>query len=115
VKLLLDENLSPRLIEVLSRLFPGSRHVDHVGLRVRADLEVWEFAAREGFVVVSKDHDFRELSFLYGAPPKVIWLDVDDALTSEISSVISSSRLRIEAFVRDADESLLVLEFARPG
>lgn len=110
MKLLLDENLSPRLLEVLARAFPSSKHVEHVGLRGRPDLEVWEFAAREGFVVVSKDHDFRELSFLYGSPPKVIWLGVDDARTSEIAELILESRLRIAAFERDAEESLLALE-----
>jgi len=72
VKLLLDENLSPRLIEAISRAFPASRHVEHVGLRGQPDLQVWEFAARNEFVVVSKDHDFRELSFLHDAPPKVL-------------------------------------------
>lgn len=29
-----------------------------------------------GFAIVPKDADFRQLSFLYGSPPKVVWLRV---------------------------------------
>lgn len=77
-------------------------------------MDVWEFAARDGFAVVSKDHDFRELSFLHGAPPKVIWLAVDEAGTAEVGQLLLCARARIEAFDRDVEESLLVLEARRP-
>ena len=69
MKLLLDENLSPRLVEVLSRQYPGSRHVDQLGLRGKPDHVIWEQAASGDFVLVSKDNDFRQLSFLHGTPP----------------------------------------------
>jgi len=87
VKLLFDENLSPRLVQRLEPAYPGSAHVDLVGLHGRADAEIWEFAGRETYAIVSKDNDFRQLSVLYGPPPKVVWLSVgnvgtaDDAIT----------------------------------
>ena len=34
---------------------------------------------RSGLVIVSKDTDFRERSYVEGFPPKVIWLDVGNA------------------------------------
>jgi predicted nuclease of predicted toxin-antitoxin system len=49
VKLLLDANLSPRLIQRLALVYPGSVHVDAVGLRGKADVEIWELAGREGY------------------------------------------------------------------
>jgi len=72
VKLLLDENLSGRLVARLSRAYPGTQHVEAVGLRGKTDREVWDYAAAHDFVIASKDNDFRQLSFLYGAPPKVL-------------------------------------------
>ena len=68
MKLLFDENLSPRLVHQLSD-FPGSAHVDVLGLHGKPDAEIWAYAREHGFVIVSKDDDFRQLSFLHGAPP----------------------------------------------
>jgi predicted nuclease of predicted toxin-antitoxin system len=74
LKLLLDQNLAPRLVARLTDLFPGSEHVRDVGLAAADDLAVWEYAKAGEFAIVSKDADFRQLSFLYGSPPKVVWL-----------------------------------------
>lgn len=72
MKLFLDENLSHRLVARLQTIFPDSAHVDEVGLHGQSDTAVWDYASRYGFVIVSKDDDFRQLSFLRGHPPKVI-------------------------------------------
>ena len=112
MKLLFDENLSPQLVEVFSRSYPGSRHVDHVGLRGESDERIWEYAGREGFALVSKDNDFRQLSFLHGAPPKVIWLSVGDLGTNAIADLISESALLLRSFLEDPEESLFILERA---
>jgi predicted nuclease of predicted toxin-antitoxin system len=45
VKLLLDANLSWRLVKLLQHDFPGTEHVDFCELNVPAkDREVWEYA-----------------------------------------------------------------------
>jgi predicted nuclease of predicted toxin-antitoxin system len=76
VKLLFDENVSPKLADRLSQEFPGSVHVRSVGLRGASDQEIWAHCKAHGFAVVSKDTDFRERGFVAGSPPKVVWLDV---------------------------------------
>jgi len=58
VKLLFDQNLSPKLVDRFSDLFPDSRHVRDVGLSEASDREVWEFARASGLAIVSKDSDF---------------------------------------------------------
>ncbi len=109
MRLLLDENLSPKLVDALRAECPGSTHVRSVGLRGAEDLTIFEYAAGHGYAIVSKDNDFRQLSFVRGAPPKVIWLSVGNAGTAAIADVLRSQRERIEAFERDDEESLLVL------
>lgn len=109
VKLLFDENLSVRVLECLSNVYPGSQHVGRVGLQGKTDREIWDFAAAQGYAVVSKDNDFRQLSFLHGAPPKVIWLSVGNAGTDTIAGLLERSSSRIEQFAKSADDSLLVL------
>jgi predicted nuclease of predicted toxin-antitoxin system len=109
VKLLFDENLSPRLPGLLSEEFPASAHVRAVGLLGSEDSRVWDHARDQGFAIVSKDSDFRQRSFVEGAPPKVIWLNVGNAGTEEIRALLLARRHRISQFEADADESLLVL------
>lgn len=87
-RLLFDENLSPHLPRRLEAAFPDSRHVYDLALRGATDLELWLRAAADGFLVVSKDDDFRQLSFLHGAPPKVVWLVVGNAGTEPIAQLL---------------------------
>jgi predicted nuclease of predicted toxin-antitoxin system len=74
LKLLVDENLPPRLALDLGDLFPESAHVSSVGLGNTGDSVIWEYAMTHGFAFLTKDKDFANLSFARGAPPKVILL-----------------------------------------
>lgn len=58
MKILLDENLSPRLALALADVYPGSESVRECGLRGCSDIEVWRYAQASGFAIVSKDSDF---------------------------------------------------------
>ena len=49
MRLLLDQNLAPRLVPALAILFPESKHVREVGLATADDAVVWRYAAEEGF------------------------------------------------------------------
>ena len=115
MRLLFDENLSPDLVQRLGGGYPDSQHLDLTGLKGQSDLEVWEYAARHGFTLVSKDNDFRQLSFLNGPPPKVIWLSVGNARTDAIAALLIRNRERVDAFAADLEGSLLVLELQREG
>ena len=60
-------------------------------------------------MLASKDDDFRQLSLLRGAPPKVLVLAVRNGGNAAVLDVLTSNCSRIEAFDTDAQESLLVL------
>ena len=109
MKLLLDENLSAKLPQMLAREYPGSKHVEDVGLRGADDPRIWDSAREQGFTIVSKDADFRERSFVEGFPPKVIWLDVGNAGTAKIADLLRRERPRVEAFERQEETSFLIL------
>lgn len=109
MKLLLDENLSPRLPVLSGDLYPESSHVELVGLRGTTDTVVWEYAKAEGYVLVSKDNDFRQRSFQYGAPPKVVRPSVGNAGTVPVLRLLRESREEIGRFVASAEEALLAV------
>jgi predicted nuclease of predicted toxin-antitoxin system len=109
VKLLFDENVSYRLAEVLSDVYPESSHVRTVGLLGMEDRRVWEFARNQGFVIVSKDTDFRERAYVEGAPPKVVWLDIGNAGTKAVELLLRREYERVERFVESKESAVLIL------
>ncbi len=112
MKLLLDENLSPRLAPALSDLYPGSVHLRECGLRGATDAEVWQYALANGFAIVSKDSDFSQRSFLLGSPPKVVWLRIGNCTTTRVDFVLRNGAARVQAF-DGSEESCLVLRYPR--
>ena len=88
MKFLFDQNLSHRLVKAFADEFPRSAHLGHVGLEGAPDGPVWDYAKENGFVIVSKDSDFHQRSFLYGHPPKVVWIRRGNCSTGGISIAI---------------------------
>ena len=109
MKLLFDENVSHTLVGILAHEFPGSTHVRDVGLRAAEDSQIWDHARTRGLVIVSKDTDFRERSYVEGFPPKTIWLDVGNAGTMAIAELLRRERGRIDGFAKQEETSLLIL------
>jgi len=108
--LLFDENLSPHLPRLLAGLFEGGLHVRDLGLASADDSAVWEHARTHGLAIVTKDDDFRQRSFLYGSPPKVIWVHIGNCRTAEIHELLLDRVAVVRAFLDDATSSLLVLQ-----
>jgi len=109
MKLLFDQNLSPRLVSRLSDLFPDSAHVYPLGLAGVLDGEVWNYARDNGFILVSKDADFSELSLLHGHPPKLIWLRIGNCTTIQIEQLLRANFEAIEEMNQEAVVSTLSL------
>lgn len=109
LKLLFDQNLPAKLANGLSDLFPKSSHVKHVGLDVSDDELIWQYAKANGYAIISKDSDFHHMSFVHGAPPKIIWLRCGNRSTSELENIIRTRATQIQNFLADADGALLVV------
>lgn len=109
MKLLLDENLSPALVSLLSEVYQHVGHVRDLDLKSAPDPAVWAYAAREGYTIVTKDADFHHRSFLYGHPPKVIWVRLGNCSTRRIAALLVREREKIQAFHLSAGSSFLAL------
>lgn len=109
MRLLFDQNLSRHLVPSLAVEFHDSVHVTDIGLDTASDREIWDYAGEHDLVIVSKDSDFRQLAFLFGPPPKVVWLRMGNASTADIRSVLIAHKDEIGGFGRSDDEALLVL------
>lgn len=109
MKLLLDENLSDRIINKIIDLYPDSQHVKTLGLLNTDDALIWEFAKFNSFVIVSKDSDFHQRSLLYGHPPKFIYLRIGNSSTSKIVEILRDNFSIIIEFYNSETESILIL------
>ncbi len=109
VKLLFDQNLSPKLVKRLKSIYPNSDHLDLLGLGTAEDVMVWEHARQNDFVVVTKDADFADLSVLRGFPPKVVWIRTGNCSTNDIEEILRDHKADIEDLATDSISGILTL------
>ena len=95
MKLLLDENLSRRLIPFLEHDFPGSSQVVLLGMESATDKEVWLRAKVDGYVVVTRDADFQELSLVWGSPPQVVRLCTPNQTRAAVLKLLLDNKAAI--------------------
>ena len=111
MKLLLDENLSRRLVPLLQELFPGSSHVVLVGQERVADQAIWAYAKAHDFVIVTRDADFQELSLLSSAPPHVVRLRGENLSKADALSMLTAHEKYIKSKI---DEGISYIEIIGP-
>jgi predicted nuclease of predicted toxin-antitoxin system len=109
VKLLLDHNLSPRLVRLLSDVYSEITHVHDLGMDTASDSEVWYYAAEHGYTILSKDADFHQRSLLFGAPPKVVWLRIGNCSVAESADALRERYIEIRRFIEASTADFLVL------
>jgi predicted nuclease of predicted toxin-antitoxin system len=109
MKLLFDQNLSPQLVLNLADLFPNSSHVYAVNLDSAQDTEVYDYARREGFTLVTKDADFGDLNVLLGFPPKVVWIRRGNCSTATIGDILRRHYEDITNLDADSTKGVLTL------
>jgi predicted nuclease of predicted toxin-antitoxin system len=109
MRFLFDQNLSPKLVLLLADQFPNSMHVRDVGLEAADDQSVWNYAGSQGLVIVSKDSDMHQRSFLFGAPPKVVWVRLGNCSTSDVADLLRRHVQTLEQFEADELASFLSL------
>lgn len=109
MRLLFDENLAEHLTNDLADVYPGSAHVRSLGLGGASDRAIWDRAAAEGFVLVTKDEDFHRLSVLIGPPPKVLWIRLGNCATADVARLLRFRADEVRAFAQHQEVAFLAL------
>jgi predicted nuclease of predicted toxin-antitoxin system len=109
MKLLFDQNLSFKLCDLLADLFPNSAQARLIAMDESDDHELWEYARDNGYVFVTQDVDFFNLSTLHGFPPKIIWLRCGNQRTALVEALLRDNFAAIEDFEADAAVACLEL------
>jgi predicted nuclease of predicted toxin-antitoxin system len=108
LKLLFDDNLSWRLERLLDEAYPDCKHVRSINeLPIPAsDLEIWEFALINDYIIVTNDDDFSKLAVVNQRCPKIIIFRVGNKKTSEIAEILRTKKDEIDIFYRNKEHIL---------
>ncbi len=104
MKLLFDQNISYRIEKKLNSNFDFSKHISSVGLKDSEDIEIWNFAKKESFTIVTFDSDFYDISLINGCPPKIIWIRMGNLTTTQIYDFLNTKILVIRNFLENSDK-----------
>jgi predicted nuclease of predicted toxin-antitoxin system len=83
--------------------------VRDAGLKAADDPIIWKYAQDNDLTICSKDSDMHQRSFLFGAPPKIVWVRLGNCSTSEVEELLRKHFAAIEAFGADQYATFLVL------
>ena len=103
MKLLLDENISYKLVNKLQEFFPGIKHISEFQLNSIEDKMIFQFAKENDFAIVTFDEDYFTLSVLNSFPPKIIWLRTGNLSTNELEEILRKKKLVIDKFLEDVE------------
>ena len=101
MKLLLDQNISFRIVSKIQDIYPGSKQVRELGLENSKDFVIWSFAKDNAYCIVTFDGDFYDLGLIKGSSPKVIWLRIGNTSTQNIEKVLRDNLELIKTFLSD--------------
>lgn len=89
MRLLFDENLSWRLVEMVKVKFPNCVHISDTTLKQPpSDIAIWKYCAENNLIIVTNDDDFFHLLQVKGFPPKVVLLKIGNAKTQTIADTL---------------------------
>jgi predicted nuclease of predicted toxin-antitoxin system len=107
LKLLFDQNISPKIVKQVELDFPDAKQVRHVELEDASDLAIFNYAKTHGYAIVTFDSDFVDLNVVKGIPPKIIWLKTGNLTTKAISELVRNNILLIRTFLQSEEEEIL--------
>jgi len=110
MKLLFDQNISFRLIKLIIDLFPDSKQIRELGLENSTDIEIFDFAKRNNYAIVTFDSDFCDLNIIKGFPLKIIWLRTGNTTTVNLGKLLRRKSDVIELFLNEDYGCLEIIE-----
>lgn len=109
LKLLFDQNLPPSLSRRLTDLGAEFAHVTDFAMKAADDAAIWELAKRGSWTTVTKDKDFRSRVAVYGAPPRVVLLQIGDCPVEAADGCLRRAWPFVVKLDADASASLLLV------
>jgi len=85
-----------------------------LGLTNAEDIDIWDFARKNDYVIVTFDADFYDIGIINGCPPKIVWLRTGNLTTNQIADLLRIRLNHIRAFCshpEQKDKACLVIDY----
>lgn len=99
IRFLIDENLPATLATSLP---VPCMHATDLGGQPTDDA-LWEYARREGWVILTKDADFFDRLTLQGPPPKVVWMRTGNLRRAAQDALMAARMPHLLRLLTEAD------------
>ncbi len=104
MKILIDQNISHRIIPKLNAGFSEVFHIKNVNLIDNSDTTIFKFAQSNNFeAIITMDDDFQNIIAQHGAPPKIIWIRTGNCSTNYLAQKLNTNLIRIKFFLSEIE------------
>ena len=110
MNILLDQNISFRITRLLFNDFENVKQVKELNLADASDFEIWNYAFKNNYTIITFDSDFIDLANLKGSPPKIIWLRFGNSTNLKIVNKLLSNSQTIKEFILNTNSEAAFLE-----
>jgi len=69
-----------------------------LGLTNAKDIDIWDYARKNDFVIVTFDADFYDIGLVNGCPPKIVWLRTGNLTTNQVADLLRKRQSQITEF-----------------
>jgi predicted nuclease of predicted toxin-antitoxin system len=108
MKVLIDQNISHRILTFIQNDLYNFEHVRNVGLKDANDYEIFMYARNNNFdSILTLDEDFQFLLLTQNQPPKIIWIKVGNCPTKILAELINNNSSIISFFLTDENSDCL--------
>ncbi len=90
-RFLVDNQLPEALARWIGQQGVDAEHVLPLGLAQADDAVIWETAARDGYVIITKDEDFALLTVRRSENVSVIWLRLGNGRTPALLTAVANA------------------------
>jgi predicted nuclease of predicted toxin-antitoxin system len=103
VKFLIDNQLPLALATMLTSKGHRASHVLDLGLEAATDSEIWNYAAANSLVLITKDEDFSYRASQPNASVQVVWVRRGNCRKAALLAAFDSVLSRMEAALKAGD------------
>jgi predicted nuclease of predicted toxin-antitoxin system len=105
VKIVFDQNISYRIISKIIVDYPHAKQVKQLGIVNYSDIEIWDYAKKNEYTIITFDSDFFDFANIKGHPPKIIWLRIGNTKTDFLAEILKEKYSIILDFIQSDNYS----------
>lgn len=109
MKLLIDQNISHRIIDSISDVYPNSIHVTELDLENSSDEAIWKYALINEFTLLTTDSETCSRNVISKESPKIICIQSDVVTTTKVEWTLRVNQKTIADFITGTDISNCLL------